>query len=233
MKRFVLMLAIVGVAFTACDKKEEPYRFRGTETIYLNGVEQPKFKSTMTQYTIAEIVRHPKTTILYTSECGGAELDFYRLFAKEWRDTINNRLLMQASDILTNDGELVYGFISAYDVHLQLLDGDNLRRVGDTCGYIPQSVIDSARVQIEELYTQERYDEIYELFHNAFTFYPCTGDEYKQLVLQGVQGRMAQATLQAWMEFKATGSSYTYNDWYSNIWKQSEEYEQIRAEIRN
>lgn len=175
MKKTFLMLALVGVALAACDKKEnEAYQFKGTEQIYLNGVNQPKFKSTTTQYTIEQIVRLDNL-YMYGNLEGSV---FYWSFGEDRRDTTNNRLLVASTDVLTDDGRLIYDFIGLTDVYLRMFPGD-------TVGYIPQSVINSAREQIEALYAQERYDEIYELFHTAFTFYTCTGQEYKDIVANG------------------------------------------------
>ena len=182
MKKTILMLVLVGVALTACEKKNEPYQFKGTEQIYLNGVDQPKLKSTTKQYTVAEIVRNEYVQLVNSMQTRG--------FAEGQRDTINNRLMMWADDILTVNGEILYEFIGQTNTHLIIPNGelDPSGLLGfkwDTVGYIPQSVIDNARVQIETLYEQERYDEIYELFHTAFVFYPCTGEEYKQIVANG------------------------------------------------
>lgn len=187
MKKTILMLALVGVALAACEKKDKDYEFKSGEYIYLNGVEQPKFKSTTKQYTVAEIVRAENVALYHTTEYGG----YYRTFDPGQRDTINNRLLMRAEDILTvPDGYLQREYLDATNFYIALPNGelDPSGLLGfkwDTCGYIPQSVIDNAREQIESLYAQERYDEIYELFHTAFTFYTCTGEEYKQIVANG------------------------------------------------
>lgn len=176
MKKTILMLVLAGVALAACEKKDEPYQFKGTEQIYLNGVEQPKFKSTTTQHSLYEILREPELYLNVRFE--GETADRYRHFSAEQRDTVNNRLLMFSTDILTEEGELIYDFISSTNMFFYY-------STGDTVGYIPQSVIDNAREQIEALYAQERFDEIYELFHTAFTFYTCTGEEYKQIVANG------------------------------------------------
>ena len=179
MKKFMLF-ALVAMVFAACDKKEEAYVFKPTEMIYLNGVERPMFKSTTTQYTLEEIVRSEELHLMAVTEFGNS---YWSFNLPERRDTINNRLLLYSTDILTEQGELIYDFLTATDMHLVISLRGNY--VGDTCGYIPQSVIDSAREQIETLYAQERYDEIYELFHSAFTFYTCTGEEYKQIMAGG------------------------------------------------
>ena len=97
---------------------------------------------------------------------------------------------MWGTDILPMDGSLSLNFIGSTNTYIMIPNGEKdydglLGMKWDTCGYIPQSVLDNARAQIEELYAQERYDEIYELFHTAFTFYTCTGEEYKQIVANG------------------------------------------------
>lgn len=95
---------------------------------------------------------------------------------------------MWGTDIIKMDGTIMYEFIGATNTHLIIPNGRKDEYglpLYDTCGYIPQSVIDNAREQIEALYAQERYDEIYELFHTAFTFYTCTGQEYKDIVANG------------------------------------------------
>lgn len=183
MKKTILMLVLVGVALAAC-KKDETYKFDGNAVIYLNGVEQPKFKSTNTQYSLKQIVSNEHVRMNYSNEYGHGLRTFY----VTQRDTINNRLMMWATDILEIDGTLDYEFIRSYDIYLTLPNGQKDEfgaPLFDTCGYIPQSVIDNAREQIEALYAQERYDEIYELFHTAFTFYTCTGQEYKDIVANG------------------------------------------------
>ena len=179
MKKTILMLAMVGVALTACEKKDKDYEFKSGEFVYLNGLQQPKFKSTATQYSLSEIVRDSEIALYFDYHANGEPELYYRTFSDDMRDTINNRLLMRAEDILAvPDGRIVRDFIDATNVYLRMTNGD-------TCGYIPNSVIASAREQIEALYAQERYDEIYELFHTAFTFYTCTGQEYKDIVANG------------------------------------------------
>ena len=177
MKRTILMLAVLMGVLAGC-KKDKDYEFKSGEFVYLNGVEQPKFKSTTTQYTLAEIVRSECTMWYYWDNPDNPRY-WDRSFSEEERDTINERLLMRAEDILTvPDGNLLREFIDSKNIYLTMPNGD-------TCGYIPNSVIANAREQIEALYAQERYDEIYELFHTAFTFYTCTGEEYKQIVANG------------------------------------------------
>lgn len=181
MKR-ILLFALVGTMFIACKEKNEPYDFNKFLPVYLNGVENPKYKSSTRQYSLDYIVRD--SSVLLSTSLG------VRGFAPEQRDTINKRLLMWSTDIITASGTILYEFIGQTDIHLIIHNGEKFNELGqciswDTCGYIPQSIIDSAREQIEALYAQERYDEIYDLFHTAFTFYTCTGAEYKSIMANG------------------------------------------------
>lgn len=183
MKKLIL-LAMVGIAFTACNKEDEPYKFKRTaEPLDVEFIERPNCK-----HSIREIVRDPYVALLFAYTTDATRV-YCHHFAWENRDTVNNRLLLQASDILTEDGRLVYDFIGARDVYLAFVDytkgGDNTNINGDTVGYVPQAAIDDARVRIEELYAQEKYDEIYEVFKKAYTFYTCTGEEYKAIVKEG------------------------------------------------
>ena len=171
MKKLIL-LAMVGIAFTACNK-EESYQFR-TDLLEVDFVERPNCK-----YSVKEIVADMGVEMWYFWDNYGSPRYFDRSFSEEERDTINERLLMRAEDILTvPDGNLLPNFITAKNIYLTMSNGD-------TCGYIPNSVIASARAQIDELYAQEKYDEIYEVFRKAFTFYTCTGEEYKAIVKEG------------------------------------------------
>lgn len=171
MKKLILF-AMVGIVFAACNKNDEPYKFQTDLLLDIDFIERPNCK-----YSVSEIVRDSMVQLVNSYGMRG--------FSDAQRDTVNNRLLMWGTDILLMDGTLSYDFIGATDVHLIIPNG--LRdeyglRMYDTCGYIPNSVLASARAQIEELYAQERYDEIYELFRKAYTFYTCTGEEYKEIV---------------------------------------------------
>lgn len=121
MKKTFFIITIIAMVFSSC-KKDEDYEFKSGEMVYINGIDQPKFKNTEKQYTVSEIVRNPEVRLaIYTYNHG------------------------------------VYKWTS-------------------------RVFIKNAREQIINLYKQERYDEIYELFHTAFVFYPCNGEEYKQIL---------------------------------------------------
>ena len=198
MKKTILLMALVGIVLTACEKKNEPYQFKDTEVIIIQGVDQPQFKSTSKQYTIKEMLKDTafQMAIKYSAEMkkDGLINDHCMHLGENEKDTINDRIQLSAWLILGSDGQLNRALIDMCECYFVIGEKTAQNPYGvyplespqyDTVGYIPQSVIDNARVQIESLYAQERYDEIYELFHTAFTFYTCTGEEYKQIVANG------------------------------------------------
>lgn len=183
MKKTLLLIATVATVFAACKDKE--YNFR-QDTIYLNGVEQPKFKSTQKQRSLRDIVTDPSVELWFFDKDGR---DWSRGFHELQRDTVNMRLMMWSTDILDIDGNLDHMFLEGLDMHLRVANyADEARQqflYYDTVGYIPHAVLVEATRKIDSLYEIEQYDEIYELFHSAFTFYTCTGEEYKQIVANG------------------------------------------------
>lgn len=200
----LLLFALVAILFSSCSKDDD-YVFRTDAYVYLpfkgqskqvafSGDQFRKFKAGSNYsgrtWTAHEIVRRNDVYTCFLDE--GMTLGV-RHCDEELRDTINDRLLWQATDILTADGRLSKCFIYAKNMFFTVGDivggEDNARDNPklDTVGYIPNATIIEARKHIEELYDAEKYDEIYEYFHHAFEIIPCTGSEYKALVEQGLQ----------------------------------------------
>lgn len=190
MKR-ILLLALVGTMFVAC-KEDEPFKFR-EDTIYLNGVENPRYKSTARYHSLYEILRDETVEMWIANKAEFGDQLGRRGFSDAQRDTINNRLLMWSTDILSEcDGEIWISrdFIRAEYIYLTINNGTEFdytiqHTAVDTIGYIPISVLRAAEHQIDSLFALEKYAEIYDLFHTAFTFYTCTGAEYKAIMENG------------------------------------------------
>lgn len=192
MKRVFLLFAMVGVIFAACDKKEdEGFRWSPNDLFPIQGVDQPtktatvrgtmKFANSQRRMTAREVTKrfleiYPDVEWHTTHENGGMG---YLSVPPEYVDTANARIMMASCIIIEEDGSIGKDFIYNYDNYF--VD----THTGDTIAYIPNSAIESARERIIELHAQERYEEIYELFQDAFVFYPCTGAEYKALQARG------------------------------------------------
>ena len=101
-------------------------------------------------------------------------------------DTVNMRLGMLAGNIggITGNDFLSdeYHVIIAKDWY----EGDYLKN--DTIGYVPTSQRLAAYEELLKYVGKEEdnWDKIYKIFNDAFIFYPCTGEEYKELEAAGL-----------------------------------------------
>lgn len=117
------------------------------------------------------------------------------------RDFANNRLMMLSIDVISQQGTLKTDFLNGCDFLLViwrypdgLLWGDTSSEYHgygkdfiryDTVGYIPTKKVHEAAVKIKSAYYQGNYATCYKLFNEAFTFYPITGKEWRELQAQG------------------------------------------------
>jgi predicted small lipoprotein YifL len=193
MKKTMLMLVMVGVALTACDKKEDSgFQWRPDVLFPIQGIDLPtqvatargtlKYANGQQQRMTAKEVTKRYLEIYpdvawHTTNDEGSKGFLY--VPPEYVDTANARFMMASGYIIWEDGSIGKDFIYNYDNYF--VDC----HTGDTIAYIPNSAIESARERILALHAEGRYDEIYELFQDAFVFYPCTGQEYKDIVANG------------------------------------------------
>ena len=101
-------------------------------------------------------------------------------------DTVNMRLGMLAGNIGGITGN---DFLSdEYHVFIakQWYEGDYLKH--DTIAYVPTSQRLAAYEELLKYVGKEEdnWDKIYKIFNDAFIFYPCTGEEYKELEAAGL-----------------------------------------------
>lgn len=185
MKKLFLM-ALVAMAFVACDK-EDGFQYDPMRLIPISGVDTPATYAYNARGVQSFAHKGQQKKLTAHEICVIAYIDDFYLRCEEWAghgfanwqvDTVNNVLSMLTDEILNSDLSLNYGFIDATNVVLISW--------GDTIGYIPNKVLRDAKVKIEELHAQGDYDGLFELFDNAYSFYPCTGEEYKTLKAQGL-----------------------------------------------
>lgn len=55
----------------------------------------------------------------------------------------------------------------------------------DTIAYVPNSALRTAETQIKALWEAKNYEPIYKVFHDAYTFIPITGAEWRALKAAG------------------------------------------------
>ena len=181
---------MLGIMFAACEKDESVYRIDPDEVLIIRGIDKVRiadgrrYKNTNKEYTVHECLVD-STLSLYMEAAG------WWGFPPEAKDTINNRILMPANEIIATNAD------GTYRVVRELIDSeelifcigkwtDNINDPDiDTCGYIPQSVVRAARQKVDSLFAIEDYEGMVEVLHNDFIFHPCSGAEYKQLVANG------------------------------------------------
>lgn len=76
-------------------------------------------------------------------------------------------LLMLGIDVINAQGKYIRDFTHSKNVVITNIDGD-------TIAYVPDDVINSARLLIEAAYNDENYTEVYRLFNEAFIFLPIS-----------------------------------------------------------
>ena len=168
----ILFLLIVSLAFASCDKKDLPEpkgKLNPNAMITIRPAKGVKLRSTITGLTGLEIVEQTMNMTFRTHYFGNKYSEEVviadRGFGDNQRDYDLPALMMFSTDIIQTDGSYQRDFIYGFDFYL-------VNSSLDTIGYIPQTVIDDARIKIEIALADENYTEIYKLFNDAFTFLP-------------------------------------------------------------
>lgn len=101
-----------------------------------------------------------------------------RGFSDSQRDTLSDPpcLKMFGTDIIY-EGRYYADFIESTDCILFRA----LNNQRDTIGYISNSILRNAEIQIKTAFANEDIEEVYRIFNEAFTFIPATGAEWRAL----------------------------------------------------
>ena len=177
MRRFLILLCLVAVstAFASCGKVNK----WSERTIDINVRENVTTKADE-HLTPAQIVRKA-----YSLDMSNGINAFHmrRGWAEQQRDTVNNKLLMYSTDVISIDGELMntkYDFIKVQSAYI--VDSNEV-----VIAYIPSAVLRKAHDDIIEAYNRNDYDAVYKLFNDAYEAIPITQAEYDALVERGEQ----------------------------------------------
>jgi hypothetical protein len=186
MKKIALFIALI-VILAGCEKDEKII----PHNIMLRGQTAQSLKKGGEYLTPMEISKHAdRISFIATREPFIGET-YHGTFLPQFRDTINGILMRPPEDILIQDvitGEysLTLNFITAKDIVLSRDLGVITNHIWDTIAYIPNSVMQEAYNQIQPLFQAGKWQDIYDTFNNAFVFLPITGEDYRNLVKQGI-----------------------------------------------
>lgn len=100
----------------------------------------------------------------------------------EQKDIEGERIKMWGTQVIRRDGTLNDYFIGLRDIRIGIPIVE-----GNIGGYIPNSVMEEAEREIKKAYSEGRYDDVYRLFHEAYTAIPCTEKEWLALKEKGLQ----------------------------------------------
>lgn len=181
MKKIIFVTVLVFL-FAACEKDNKGrLNPNAMISIWPAGHVGTKAGEHLSNY---EIVRQTWDMSFYNDIFPGGNL--IRCFSQAQRDTINNRLLMWGTDIITQQGEYAGDFIEGYDIVIRRdLNPDPLKIIYDTIAYVPNSVLSVAKVRIQAAYAEQNYTAVYAIFDSAFVFVPITGAEWRALKAAG------------------------------------------------
>lgn len=179
----LLFITIVAIAFIGC-KTEEPFKIDPNAMIYITEqtsaakiAEAQRVKAEGSEHlTGVQIVEQTKE-ILFVNSLG----NWARYFHENQRDLTSEtpKLMMFATDVITEYGTLSEEFITCTDVVLvRWLDDKGTR---DTIAYIPNAVLRTAEIAIRDAFGKQDVDACYELFNDAYKFIPITGEEWQAL----------------------------------------------------
>lgn len=183
MKKTILFLLAIAAIVASCKTDEPivPFKIDPNATILLKPdakgwTKAPQFihKAKVAGLTPIEIVEQAVNVKWQSNYAGNVYYETPRFiargFAPAQRDLTIPALKMWGIDILyqeqTDSPIAIYkDFLYGYSVYIT--DNNN-----DTIAYVPEDVIQAAKIDIETAFEAEDYDEIYRLFNEAFTFLP-------------------------------------------------------------
>lgn len=164
-----LFLLVIIAILTACEKDDvEPKPISPENTyVLIKPDESFNLKATHAGLTPTEIVQEAFSmnakTLWVNNEDRGYELTLSRGFPDSYKDYENNILKFLATDIINDEGELINDFLKSYDFFI-------LNEANDTIAYIPNEVLRAAEPLIEAAYEADDLNEVYRLFHEAYTY---------------------------------------------------------------
>lgn len=170
MKKIIFSL-IVLFALISCDDKSEDVKpkWNPEATILIKQDKSIQTRSAENTLSALEIVEqtvnikwqsHYESNVYWDSPKTVA-----RGFGDYQRDFEIPALKMLGIDVISQEGDYYRDMTHSFNVYLT--DDNN-----DSIAYIPDETIALAKVAIEAAYNAEDYEEVYRLFHDAFTFIP-------------------------------------------------------------
>lgn len=173
MKKIILFLTVLFIAFS-CEKDKieiDKGKLDPNATILIRAGKGVKTRALINDLTAQQIV---EDALLITWQSHYADNKYEEVakfisrgFNEQQKDFEIPALKMLGIDVISAEGDYYRDLTYAFDVFIVNTDRD-------TIAYIPNQVINDARIAIESAFADENYTEVYELFNTAFTFLPIS-----------------------------------------------------------
>lgn len=173
MKKIVLLLTVM-IAMVACEDKVKEIdkgKLDPDATILIRPGKGVKTRALVSDLTAQQIVEDA-LVITWQSHYFDNKYEevakfISRGFNEQQKDFELPALKMLGIDVISADGNYYRDLTYAFDVFIVNTDRD-------TIAYVPNQVINDARIAIEAAFADENYTEVYDLFNTAFTFLPIS-----------------------------------------------------------
>ena len=174
MKNLFLLLA-VALTFASCEKDKIENIDKGkldpNATILIRAGKGVKTRASINDLTAQQIVEDA-LVITWQSHYFDNKYEevakfISRGFNEQQKDFELPALKMLGIDVISAEGDYYRDLTYAFDVFIVNTDRD-------TIAYVPNQVINDARIAIETAFADENYTEVYDLFNTAFTFLPIS-----------------------------------------------------------
>ena len=172
MKHLIYSLIVLfAFSFTSCEKDVVKPVWDTSATITIRPAKGVKTRAFIEDLTAQQIVEDA-LVITFQSHYFDNKYEevakvMSRGFNEQQKDFDLPALKMLGIDIISAEGNYWRDFTNAFDVFI--VNNDR-----DTIAYVPNQVINDARIAIEKAFADENYTEMYELFNTAFTFLPIS-----------------------------------------------------------
>lgn len=195
MKRTTFYLVTM-LTILSCSKEDdptptkEPFKISITDMVYITEQTNTTKAASTEHLTGLEIVKQTREIQLQNiySWSPGEVQNMMRGFQESQRDFTSKppKLMMYATDIITESLTLQEDFISAFNVVLVRYIDEDFRKQ-DTIAYIPNATLRAAETQIRAAFEAKDMEACINLFNEAYKFIPITGEEWQALKAQNLQ----------------------------------------------
>jgi len=173
MKKIILFLSVFALLVAGCEK--DPVVDKGkldpNAMILIKPAKGVQLKATVPGLTALEIVEQADAiefrSNYFDNQYSDNPKEMSRGFSETQRDLSIPALKMFGIDVINAQGEYLKDFTHGFDVFITNISSD-------TIAYVPNEIINNARILIEAAYEDENYTEVYRIFNEAFTFLPIS-----------------------------------------------------------